>query len=98
MLTPSMRQRGGTLGLGVAWNRVPPGRTSCPFHAHQREDEVFFVLEGTGVLRYGDELQPIRAGDRGKVLVRSLKSIGRLQTTEYLDGESAKPRIFELSK
>jgi uncharacterized cupin superfamily protein len=61
VLTPGMRERGGR--LGVAWNRVPPGRAACPFHAHRREDEVFYVLEGEGVLRYGDVVRPIRAGD-----------------------------------
>lgn len=60
-LTPSMRPRGGR--LGVNWMRVPPGRTACPFHSHQREDEVFYVLSGRGVLRYGDEVQELRAGD-----------------------------------
>ncbi len=61
ILTPSMRDRGGS--LGVNWNRVPPGRSTCPFHGHQREDEVFFVLSGRGVLRYGDELTELRVGD-----------------------------------
>lgn len=61
ILTPSMRDRGGS--LGVNWNRVPPGRSACPYHGHQREDEVFFVLSGRGVLRYGDDLMELRAGD-----------------------------------
>lgn len=61
ILTPSMRPRGGS--LGVNYLRVPPGRAVCPFHAHQREDEVFFVISGRGTLRYGDELRPLRAGD-----------------------------------
>ncbi len=61
VMTPSMRPRGGALGLN--WMRVPPGRAAVPFHAHRREDEVFFVLSGRGVLRYGDELTPLRAGD-----------------------------------
>jgi len=43
--------------------RVPRGRSVCPFHTHLREDEVFFVLAGRGILRYGDELRDIRAGD-----------------------------------
>ena len=61
IMTPSMRDRGGS--LGVNWMRVPPGRCACPFHGHQREDEVFFVLSGRGLLRYGDTLQELRAGD-----------------------------------
>lgn len=60
-LTPSMRPRGGS--LGVNWMRVAPGHTACPFHAHLREDEVFFVLSGRGVLRYGETVQTIKAGD-----------------------------------
>jgi len=61
IMTPSMRARGGS--LGVNWIRLPPGRCGCPFHGHQREDEVFFVLSGRGVLRYGDTVQELRAGD-----------------------------------
>lgn len=61
IMTPSMRERGGSLGLN--WMRLPPGRASLPFHGHQREDEVFFILSGRGVLRYGDELQQLRAND-----------------------------------
>jgi uncharacterized cupin superfamily protein len=61
VLTPSMRSRGGT--LGVAWNRLPPGRAGAPFHAHQREDEVFYVLSGNGLLRYGDVVYRITVGD-----------------------------------
>lgn len=60
-LTPSMRPRGGSLGINRM--RLKQGQTTCPFHYHLREDEAFFVLAGRGVLRYGDELRPIRAGD-----------------------------------
>ena len=61
ILTPSMRPRGGR--VGVNWVRVPPGRTAVPFHMHQREDEVFFVLSGCGTLRYGEKLYPLKEGD-----------------------------------
>jgi uncharacterized cupin superfamily protein len=49
--------------LGVSLSRVPPGRSMCPFHSHQLEDEVFLVMSGRGVLRYGEEVRPLRAGD-----------------------------------
>lgn len=61
VLTPSMRPRGGS--LGVVENRLGPGMVGCPFHWHAREDEVFYVLSGRGVLRYGDTLQEIGPGD-----------------------------------
>jgi len=61
VLTPSMRPRGGS--LGVNHMRLSPGHAAVPFHYHAREDEVFYVLSGRGVLRYGDELFDIGPGD-----------------------------------
>ena len=61
LLTPTMRERGGNLGVNRC--RVPPGRAMCPFHSHQLEDEVFFVLSGSGVLRYGERIYQLRPGD-----------------------------------
>jgi uncharacterized cupin superfamily protein len=49
--------------LGMNLARVPPGRSGCPFHAHAREDEVFYVLAGRGLFRYGDEVLEIGPGD-----------------------------------
>ncbi len=60
-LTPALEPRMGR--LGVVATRVAPGQSSCPFHTHQLEDEVFFVLSGRGVLRYGAEIREIGAGD-----------------------------------
>lgn len=60
-LTPLLEQKRGA--LGVNRSRLPPGRVTVPFHYHQREDEVFFILSGRGVLRYGDDLRELRPGD-----------------------------------
>lgn len=60
-LTPSMRPAGGRLGVNLT--RVPPGRSACPFHAHQLEDEAFYIVSGRGMLRYGNRLQEIGPGD-----------------------------------
>jgi len=135
LLTPSMRPRGGN--LGVSWSRVPSGRTMCPFHYHEREDEFFMILAGRGVLRYGSDIRIVRKGDciscpagtktahqlanpfdedlvylaigphdphevcvypdSGKVMVRSLKQVGVLSETAYLEGEPPTPKIFELA-
>jgi mannose-6-phosphate isomerase-like protein (cupin superfamily) len=60
VLTPSMRPKGGR--LAVHHSRIPKGHTMCPFHYHEREDEVFFILSGRGILRYGDDVRELRAG------------------------------------
>jgi uncharacterized cupin superfamily protein len=53
----------GAQDLGYSYDVVPPGKRSCPFHSHRGEEEMFFIVKGTGTLRYGDERRPIRAGD-----------------------------------
>lgn len=61
VLTPGMRAAGGKLGM--VRNRLPPGSVGCPFHWHTLEDEIFYVLEGRGILRYGEEVREIGPGD-----------------------------------
>lgn len=61
VLTPYMDEHGGSLTMNVS--RLPPHRVGCPFHFHMLDDELFHVLSGTGVLRYGEEIYPIRPGD-----------------------------------
>jgi uncharacterized cupin superfamily protein len=53
----------GARDLGYSYDVVPPGKRSCPFHSHRAEEEMFFVVRGTGTLRYGNETRRIRAGD-----------------------------------
>ncbi len=53
----------GAKDLGYSYDVVPPGKTSCPFHSHRGEEEMFFIVQGEGLLRYGSETRKIRAGD-----------------------------------
>jgi uncharacterized cupin superfamily protein len=53
----------GAKDLGYSYDVVPAGKRSCPFHSHRGEEEMFFIVRGTGLLRYGEETRKIRAGD-----------------------------------
>jgi uncharacterized cupin superfamily protein len=53
----------GARKLGYNLTVLPPGKTRCPFHNHHNEEEMFFILEGEGELRFGDERYTIRAND-----------------------------------
>ena len=53
----------GAKDLGYSYDVVQPGKSSCPFHSHHAEEEMFFIIEGSGTLRYGNERRKIRAGD-----------------------------------
>ena len=53
----------GAKDLGYSYDVVPPGKRACPFHSHRGEEEMFFIVKGNGLLRYGDATRKIRAGD-----------------------------------
>lgn len=53
----------GAQKLGYNITAVPPGKSAFPFHNHHSNEEMFFVLQGTGEVRIGDETYPIRVGD-----------------------------------
>jgi len=53
----------GARDLGYNLTVLPPGKAQCPFHCHHGEEEMFFILEGEGELRFGDQRHPIRAHD-----------------------------------
>jgi uncharacterized cupin superfamily protein len=56
-------QKIGAQKLGYNLTIVPPGKKVCPFHCHHINEEMFFILEGTGTLRYGDKEYPVRKHD-----------------------------------
>ncbi len=53
----------GAKNFGCSLIVVPPGKRGFPFHAHHVNEEIFFILSGTGTLRHGDGTYPVRAGD-----------------------------------
>jgi len=56
-------QRLGARKLGYNITAVPPGKRAFPFHNHHAQEEVFYVLEGTGEVRIGAQRYAIRPGD-----------------------------------
>jgi uncharacterized cupin superfamily protein len=53
----------GAQKLGYSLLAVPPGKRAFPFHNHHANEEMFFVLEGSGEVRIGEATYPIRKGD-----------------------------------
>ena len=56
-------ERIGARKLGYNLTICPPGKTVCPFHNHHVDEEMFFILEGEGRLRFGDQEYPLRRHD-----------------------------------
>jgi len=55
--------RVGAKKLGYNVTAVPPGKSAFPCHNHWVNEEMVFVLHGTGTLRLGADTFPLRAGD-----------------------------------
>jgi uncharacterized cupin superfamily protein len=53
----------GARQLGYNVTAVPPGKRAFPFHNHRVNEEMFFILEGSGELRYGENTYPVHPGD-----------------------------------
>lgn len=49
--------------IGCLYTEVEPGETSCPYHVHHAEDEIFVILSGEGEYRFGGRLYQVKAGD-----------------------------------
>jgi len=53
----------GSKTIGVNRIRIDPGRLSTPPHSHNRAEEIFFVLGGSGLSWQDEAVCEVRAGD-----------------------------------
>lgn len=59
------RRAGAHLGaqkLGYSFFYVPPGKAAFPFHTHSRNEEMIYIIEGEGILRFGREETAVAPG------------------------------------
>jgi uncharacterized cupin superfamily protein len=68
--TERFSSRSGAIGnrigaqkLGYNITVVPAGKRAFPLHNHHANEEMFFILRGSGELRVGEERWSIRQGD-----------------------------------
>jgi mannose-6-phosphate isomerase-like protein (cupin superfamily) len=98
-------ERTGSENLSARFWRYPPGSAGT-LHKHIRQEEFYFVLEGTGRMRVGDETLTVPR--HGGVLVGpdQLRQVfndtdaevlwlivGAPEETEFLPGAKAKPDL-----
>ncbi len=53
----------GAQKLGYNVTVLPPGKRAFPLHNHHVNEEMFFILEGSGEIRIGPERYPVKKGD-----------------------------------
>jgi uncharacterized cupin superfamily protein len=61
--TRRLGHAGGSVKAGLNHVRLEPGAGGAPLHCHALEEELFYVLDGAGVLHLGDDEHPLGAGD-----------------------------------
>ena len=79
----------------VAFYMVPPGKSSYPFHYHITNEEVFYVISGSGILETFDTKRPIGAGDIvvcpvGKAGAHKITNTSETEDLVYLDVDTNK--------
>lgn len=47
----------------VSIYEVPPGKAAVPYHYHMRNEEVFYILSGKGLLKSPEGEREVTAGD-----------------------------------
>jgi uncharacterized cupin superfamily protein len=55
-------RRVGSERTGLSRVTLEPGTDGYPPHCHSAEEELFVILEGSGILLLGDEEIPVRSG------------------------------------
>jgi uncharacterized cupin superfamily protein len=53
----------GARKLGYSFFNVAPGKTAFPLHTHTENEEMIYVMAGSGTLRFGKEELAVAAGD-----------------------------------
>lgn len=59
----SLARNAGARAIGANVTRVPPGKAAFPLHHHHANEEHFFILGGSGVLRVGNATYPVKPQD-----------------------------------
>lgn len=82
----------GAQKLGYNLTAIPPGKCAFPLHSHQQNEEMFLVLQGTGEVRIGEAVYPIRSGD-----VVACLAGGKETAHQVVNTGDSELRIFAVS-
>ena len=49
--------------LGASVYEIPPKQSAYPYHFHHKNEELFYIISGTGILKTPQGEQSVKAGD-----------------------------------
>ncbi len=91
----------GAQKLGYNLTAVAPGKRAFPFHNHRVNEEMFFILEGSGEVRIGEKIHPIKEGDfiacppGGKEAAHQIINTGSVELKYLAVSTKQSPEIAE---
>lgn len=74
----------------AAFYKIPPRKSAYPYHYHEQNDEVFYILSGKGIFRTPTGTTRVKKGDvvvcpRGKAGAHKITNLSYFRTLRYLD-------------
>lgn len=91
----------GAQKLGYNITAVPPGKRAFPPHNHHVNEEMVLVLEGTGEIKIGETVFPLRQGDivaltaGGKETAHVITNTGTVELKYLAVSTKLSPEICE---
>ena len=49
--------------MGASVYEIPPKQSAYPYHFHYKNEELFYIISGTGILRTSQGERTVKAGD-----------------------------------
>lgn len=76
--------------LHVSIIEILPGKSAYPFHYHENNSEIFYILEGQGKLKTKDSEKRVEKGDfivmpKGEKGVHKLTNTSKTEKLKYID-------------
>lgn len=76
--------------LYAAFYEIPPQKSNYPFHYHEKNTELFYIIAGKGLIRTGEGVAVVEAGDviicpPGENGGHKLTNISDSEVLRYLD-------------
>lgn len=88
-------RRPGTDQIYAAIYELPPQKANYPYHYHMANEELFYIISGTGILVTPEGERQISAGDvivcpTGEKSAHKIVNISETETLTYLDVDASR--------
>lgn len=80
----------------VSVYEIPPGKSAYPYHFHTQNEESFYIISGTGLLKAPNSEKIVTAGNflyfpPGEQGAHKITNISKTETLVYIDFDTRNP-------